>query len=234
MRSRIGRIRCWRRSLVALAPAPGGVGEGASQLRAAQGLQRSGHARQVRQGRRAQGRLEEGPERAGPEPGHLGERRLLRAAGEGRRQADQGLAGVGGRAAREPARGPLGAQQGEGRGRPRRSRLFDYYLGCITDPSITNHFQLIPDADVGVRARVGDERRDRGPPPGGQGGASSWAARWSSAVTRSAARSPPRTRPGTSTASPAPRTSPGSCSSTAAAARPRSRRRGDPASLQTL
>ena len=26
-------------------------------------------------------------------------------------------------------------------------QLFDYYLGYLTDPSITNHFQPIPDAD---------------------------------------------------------------------------------------
>jgi pimeloyl-ACP methyl ester carboxylesterase len=28
-------------------------------------------------------------------------------------------------------------------------RLFDYYLGYLTDPSVTDHFQSIPDADVG-------------------------------------------------------------------------------------
>src|SRR5215470_2374397 len=27
-------------------------------------------------------------------------------------------------------------------------QLFDYYLGWLTNPAITNHFQLIPDADV--------------------------------------------------------------------------------------
>ena len=27
-------------------------------------------------------------------------------------------------------------------------KLFDYYLGWLTDPSITNHFELIPDAEV--------------------------------------------------------------------------------------
>src|SRR5215472_3702537 len=27
--------------------------------------------------------------------------------------------------------------------------LFDYYLGWLTDPSVTEHFQLIPDSEVG-------------------------------------------------------------------------------------
>ena len=43
--------------------------------------------------------------------------------------------------------------------------LFDYYLGWLTDPSITNHFQFIPDADVafarewGMRVEIEDLRR---------------------------------------------------------------------------
>ena len=44
-------------------------------------------------------------------------------------------------------------------------RLFDYYLGWLTDSSITNHFRLIPDSEVGfarqwgMRVEVGDLRR---------------------------------------------------------------------------
>src|SRR3989449_5191872 len=43
--------------------------------------------------------------------------------------------------------------------------LFDYYLGWLTDPSVTPHFQFIPDADVGfarewgMRVEIEDLRR---------------------------------------------------------------------------
>ena len=43
--------------------------------------------------------------------------------------------------------------------------LFDYYLGWLTDPSVTTHFQFIPDADVGfarewgMRVEIEDLRR---------------------------------------------------------------------------
>jgi pimeloyl-ACP methyl ester carboxylesterase len=43
--------------------------------------------------------------------------------------------------------------------------LFDYYLGWLTDPTITTHFQLIPDADVayardwGMRVEIEDLHR---------------------------------------------------------------------------
>src|SRR2546422_7151905 len=43
--------------------------------------------------------------------------------------------------------------------------LFDYYLGWLTDPSITTHFQFIPDSDVGfarewgMRVEIEDLRR---------------------------------------------------------------------------
>src|SRR6476469_6576000 len=33
-------------------------------------------------------------------------------------------------------------------GKVTNQQLFDYYLGWLTDPSITNHFQLIPDSSV--------------------------------------------------------------------------------------
>ncbi len=50
-------------------------------------------------------------------------------------------------------------------GRATPKQLFDYYLGWLTDPSITNHFQLIPDSDVafarqwGMRVEIEDLRR---------------------------------------------------------------------------
>jgi hypothetical protein len=34
------------------------------------------------------------------------------------------------------------------RGQATPRQLFDYYLGWLTDPSITTHFQPVPDADV--------------------------------------------------------------------------------------
>ena len=51
------------------------------------------------------------------------------------------------------------------RGRVTGQRLFDYYLGWITDSSVTNHFQFIQDADVGyarqwgMRVEIADLRR---------------------------------------------------------------------------
>jgi hypothetical protein len=51
------------------------------------------------------------------------------------------------------------------RGRASGRRLFDYYLGYLADPSITDHFQLVPDADVafarewGMRVEIEDLRR---------------------------------------------------------------------------
>jgi hypothetical protein len=51
------------------------------------------------------------------------------------------------------------------RGRVDGQRLFDYYLGYLADPSITDHFELIPDANVafgrewGMRVEIGDLRR---------------------------------------------------------------------------
>jgi hypothetical protein len=51
------------------------------------------------------------------------------------------------------------------RGQATGQQLFDYYLGWITDQSITEHFQFIPDADVayarrwGMRVEIEDLRR---------------------------------------------------------------------------
>jgi len=43
------------------------------------------------------------------------------------------------------------AKRGQATGR----QLFDYYLGWLADPSVTNHFQLIPDSSVGFARRWG-------------------------------------------------------------------------------
>jgi hypothetical protein len=51
------------------------------------------------------------------------------------------------------------------RGRATPRRVFDYYLGWITDSSVTNHFKLIPDSNVefakkwGMRTEIEDLRR---------------------------------------------------------------------------
>src|SRR3989442_1302449 len=51
------------------------------------------------------------------------------------------------------------------KGKATAKQLFDYYLGFVTDQSITQHFQFIPDADVayarewGMRVEVEDMRR---------------------------------------------------------------------------
>jgi pimeloyl-ACP methyl ester carboxylesterase len=51
------------------------------------------------------------------------------------------------------------------KGKATPQQLFDYYLGFVTDPGITKHFQFIPDGDVafarewGMRVAVEDMRR---------------------------------------------------------------------------
>ncbi len=40
-------------------------------------------------------------------------------------------------------------------GKATAQQLYDYYLGWITDPSITNHFQFIPDSSVGYARQWG-------------------------------------------------------------------------------
>jgi pimeloyl-ACP methyl ester carboxylesterase len=51
------------------------------------------------------------------------------------------------------------------RGKASAKRVFDYYLGYITDPSVTSHFKLIPDGSVqfakqwGMNVAVGDLHR---------------------------------------------------------------------------
>ena len=51
-------------------------------------------------------------------------------------------------------------------GRATNKQLFDYYLGWVSDPSVTNHFDLIPDAQVGfARATRRPSHARRNPPP---------------------------------------------------------------------
>ena len=50
-------------------------------------------------------------------------------------------------------------------GRATPKQAFDYYLGWLADPSITTHFQLIPDASVAYAKQWGMNDRDPGPPP---------------------------------------------------------------------
>jgi hypothetical protein len=51
------------------------------------------------------------------------------------------------------------------RGRATGQEMFDYYLGYLADPSISRHFEFIPDANVafarewGMRVEIGDLRR---------------------------------------------------------------------------
>ena len=134
------------------------------------GFPSPGHAREVQQGRHPQGRPEEGAERARAEPGHLGERRLLRAARKGRRRAGP-RAGRCGRSsgARTCSRTTRVLNRAKRAARRPRRQLFDYYLGWLTDRAITDHFQFIPDADVRVRAQWGMRVGDRGPAAGRRG-----------------------------------------------------------------
>ena len=126
-------------------------------------------------------------------------------AEDDRRSAAPGLAGVGGRAPREPARGPVGA-------RPRQGRQGHAAAGLRLLPrlahrpehhrrtSSSSRTRRSPTPSSGAcRREIEDLRRvvHEAAAPAGAGS--------SSAATRSAARSPPPTRPGTSTARPGAR-----------------------------
>jgi len=139
--------------LLALAPAAAGAAT-APRFKRIAGFKSPGTPAKLQQGRhpRRPGRRSE--ERPRPQPGHLSQRRLLRAGRQGHRQAAPDWQS-GRRAAREPARGPLDARQGQGRQRDAK-QAFDYYLGWLADSSIQAHFQFIPDATVAY-ARSGDE-----------------------------------------------------------------------------
>jgi hypothetical protein len=50
-------------------------------------------------------------------------------------------------------------------GRATGQQVFNYYLGWLSDPSVSPHFQLIPDAEVayardwGMNVEIGDLRK---------------------------------------------------------------------------
>jgi hypothetical protein len=94
-------------------------------------------------------------------------------------------------------------------GRATDERLFDYYLGYLTKPSVTDHARMIPDSEVpfarqwGMRVEIEDVRRVVRAAKR-LGGRSLWA------VTRSEAPLRPPMQPGTSAGRPAPRASPAS------------------------
>src|SRR4051812_8607349 len=75
-------------------------------------------------------------------------------------------------------------------------QVFNYYLGWLSDSSISPHFQVIPDADVAYARDWGWASR-WATCARWFGWRSAAAAPWSSAAIRSAARSPPRMRRGT-------------------------------------
>ena len=83
------------------------------------------------------------------------------------------------------------------------TQMFNYYLGYLADPSITQHIHPVPDSAVpfarqwGLKVAVEDLHDVIG-------AARKLGGRWCSAATRSAARWSPPTPPGTSPASPAP------------------------------
>ena len=104
-------------------------------------------------------------------------------------------------------------------GKVTSTQLFDYYLGYLTDKSITHHFQIDPRLVGRVREGLGHERRGAGPPRRDRCRVEDSAAKSCSVATRSAVRWSPRTPPGTSTVIRAPTISPGSSTTTGGAAR---------------
>ena len=56
------------------------------------------------------------------------------------------------------------------RGAATPREVFDYYLGWITDSSVTNHSPADPRRERGVRQGLGHARGDRGPAARGQAG----------------------------------------------------------------
>ena len=113
--------------------------------------------------------LEEGAQRAGPQPRHLGQRRLLRAA----RARTSSTRATGWQVwaveRRENLLEDHSVLDRAKAGKASRQELFNYYLGFINDPSVANALPVrSPDASVGYAQRVGDAHRDRGPAPRGQ------------------------------------------------------------------
>ena len=143
-------------------------------------------------------------ERPRPQPGHVGQRRVLRAArADDRPKAPDWQVWAVERRENLLEDHSVLDRAKAGQGDADSSCSTTTSAGSPTRASPT-HFQLIPDADVGyarewgMRVEIEDLRRVVEAREEARPAASS------SAATRSAARSPRRTRPGTSTARPAP------------------------------
>ncbi len=147
----------------------GDARQGDRQVPAHRGRQVPRHPGQVQPRRHPQDRLAEGQEHPRPQPGHVRQRGVLRAAGQGHRR-DARSAGRCGRssAARTCSRTSRCSTRPR-RGKASGKQLFDYYLGWLTDPSIKTHFQFIPDSSVAFAQRVGDEYRGGRPAARGAG-----------------------------------------------------------------
>ena len=90
------------------------------------------------------------------------------------------------------------------------NQMFNYYLGYLSDSSITHAHPPGPRLGGALRPPMGSEGRRRGPARRHRRRPQARRARWCSAATRWAARWSPPTPPGTSPASPAPTSWPGS------------------------
>ncbi len=132
-------------------------------------LRRARHPRPIQQGRHHQGRAKRRKERARARARHLGGRRLLRPPRQVDRLEGQRLAGVVGRAAGEPPRGPVGAgpvQAAQGHERAAVRLLPRLSEGQEHQPSLPTRLGL----DRPVREGVGHERGGRGPACGDRRG----------------------------------------------------------------
>ena len=141
---------------------PARAGGALGALHADPGPRGARHAREVQPGRDPRGRPAARPQRARAQPGDVGERGVLPAARREHRRAGEGLAGLVGRAPREPARGPFDARPGQGGGRhaaaavrllPRLSRR----------PGRDRPLPAHPRRRGRLRPRVGDAHGGRGP-----------------------------------------------------------------------
>ena len=131
-------------------------------------------------------------------PGHVGERGVLRAARQDRRAKAKGwqVWAVERRENLLEDHSVLDRAKAGHRHRPGAVRLLPR---VAHRPEHHDALPVHPGRRRRVRARVGHARRDRGPAPRGPAGGEGRAQGSSSAATRSAARSPPPTPPGTST-----------------------------------
>ena len=206
-------------ALVALLVAAVPAATAATSFKWIAGVDEPADARQPRPGRDPQGRAAKAAERARAQPGHLGERRLLQAAA---RTSSPSRADGWQVWAVERRENLLEDQSVRRRGQAGHD---DDAGSSSTTTSATSTTRASPPTTSRSPTPTSRSRASWGmaieierPAQGRQEGGRSSAARSCSAATRSAARSRPPTRPGTSTASRAPRASPASSSSTAARA----------------